>query len=199
MASKNKNSVYSANQAAKALGVVNQTVINWIKDGHLKAFRTPGNQYRIYEDDLIDFLKERNMRLPDFLADKEDSADSSYRLLIVDDDKDVNTLIYRYIRKKFPEFEVSQAYNGFEAGKLLTSLKPDIVLLDIDLPGINGHELCKQIKNDSEFGSPIVFVISGLDSNEDKTKILDEGADDFFSKPVDFDRLESRIRQVMRI
>ncbi|MEM5947555.1 response regulator [Spirochaetia bacterium 38H-sp] len=199
MAPSSKNQVFSANQIAKICGVVNQTVINWIRDGHLVAFRTPGNQYRVYKDELLKFLEKRQIRIPDYLNDDNQNSTPTYKLLIVDDDEEINNLIYRFIIKKFKNFDIRQAYNGFEAGKLLASHKPDIVLLDIDLPGLNGHELCRQIKNDSEFGSPIVFVITGLDSDDDREKILEEGADDFFGKPIDFDLLYKKIKKVMRI
>ena len=65
----NKTVVYSALEVANICGVVNQTAINWIRDGHLKAFSTPGGQYRVYRDDLIVFMQNRGMRMPDdFLA-----------------------------------------------------------------------------------------------------------------------------------
>ena len=54
----NKTIVYSALEVANICGVVNQTAINWIRNGYLKAFSTPGGQYRIYLDDLVDFIKE---------------------------------------------------------------------------------------------------------------------------------------------
>ena len=62
-----KTIIYSALEVANICGVVNQTAINWIRNGYLTAFNTPGGQYRVYLDDLIDFMKERNMRIPDDL------------------------------------------------------------------------------------------------------------------------------------
>ena len=62
--SKNEK-VYSALEVAKICGVVNQTAINWIKAGYLKAFCTPGGQYRVYPEDLADFMTKRNMKLPE--------------------------------------------------------------------------------------------------------------------------------------
>ena len=60
----NKTIVYSALEVANICGVVNQTAINWIRNGYLKAFSTPGGQYRIYLEDLVAFMKERNMKIP---------------------------------------------------------------------------------------------------------------------------------------
>ena len=56
--------VYSALEVANICGVVNQTAINWIRNDYLKAFKTPGGQYRIYPDDLVEFMRQRNMRIP---------------------------------------------------------------------------------------------------------------------------------------
>ena len=59
--------IFSALEIANICGVVNQTAINWIKNGYLKAFTTPGGQYRVYSEDLVDFLHSRGMRMPDEL------------------------------------------------------------------------------------------------------------------------------------
>ena len=71
-----KVKIYSALEVANICGVVNQTAINWIRNGYLKAFSTPGGQYRVYKDDLIEFLTTRGIRLPeDLLEDQGAEAD----------------------------------------------------------------------------------------------------------------------------
>lgn len=57
--------MFSALEVANICGVVNQTTINWIKNGHLKAVTTPGGQYRVYAEDLVSFLEERGMKVPE--------------------------------------------------------------------------------------------------------------------------------------
>ena len=64
MTKKNKPVVFSALEVANICGVVNQTAINWINTGHLKAFKTPGGQYRVYPADLISFMRDRKMKIP---------------------------------------------------------------------------------------------------------------------------------------
>jgi DNA-binding response OmpR family regulator len=89
-----------------------------------------------------------------------------------------------------------QAFDGFEAGRLVSELKPGVVLLDISLPGIDGHKLCKRIKDDPTLGSPVIVAITGLtDSTLEKT-ILGEGADAFYAKPLDFEKLCVRIEEL---
>src|SRR5574344_3056313 len=91
--------IYSALEVANICGVVNQTAINWINNGYLKAFKTPGGQYRVYPDDLVDFMSGRNMHIPMKLLSSctNKVAYNSGTMLVIDDDKTFNTLITSYI------------------------------------------------------------------------------------------------------
>jgi two-component system, OmpR family, response regulator len=179
--------IYSALEVANICGVVNQTAINWIKNGYLKAFTTPGGQYRVYSEDLIGFLHGRGMRIPDELREFAGEMIASQKVLIVDDDRSLNNLLKQYLEKHFTGLVFMQAFDGFEAGSQLATAKPGLVLLDIDLPGVNGHEICKKIKNDETLGKPKVIMISGLGDPELKAQALAEGADVFLEKPLDFE------------
>jgi two-component system OmpR family response regulator len=179
--------IYSALEVANICGVVNQTAINWIKNGYLKAFTTPGGQYRVYSEDLIGFLHGRGMRIPDELRASAGETIASQKVLIVDDDRSLNNLLKQYLEKHFTGLAFLQAFDGFEAGSMLATLKPGLILLDIDLPGINGHEICKRIKKDDSLGKPKIIMISGLGDPELKELVLAEGADVFLEKPLDFE------------
>jgi excisionase family DNA binding protein len=189
--------IFSALEVANICGVVNQTAINWIKNNHLKAFTTPGGQYRIYAEDLYDFLKERGMRIPEEL--KELGNNNEHTVLVIDDDKELNDLLKQFLSDKFPEAVIYQAFDGYEAGRTLSEAKPGVVILDIDLPGLDGHALCRKIKEDKELGSPIILSISGLDEESEGEKIISEGADAFFPKPVDFDKLIDTMKNLMSV
>jgi excisionase family DNA binding protein len=197
MAKKEKKvRIFSALEVADICGVVNQTAINWIKNGFLKAFMTPGGQYRVYAEDLLAFLSSRGMRIPDELQEGEENTADWRRILIVDDDENFNTLVKRFLARRLPSYTIMQAFDGFEAGRLVSELKPGVVLLDISLPGIDGHKLCKRIKDDPTLGSPVIVAITGLtDSTLEKT-ILGEGADAFYAKPLDFEKLCVRIEEL---
>jgi excisionase family DNA binding protein len=189
--------IFSALEVANICGVVNQTAINWIKNNHLKAFTTPGGQYRIYAEDLYDFLNQRGMRIPEELKEFENHHAQS--ILIIDDDAELNDMLKRILGDKFPEMQIHQAFDGFEAGRSLSEFKPSVVILDIDLPGIDGHSLCRKIKEDTELGSPIILSVSGLDEESEGEKIISEGADAFFSKPVDFDKLAETMQSLLSV
>jgi two-component system, OmpR family, response regulator len=190
MSKRNKKiRIFSALEVANICGVVNQTAINWIKNGYLKAFTTPGGQYRVYAEDLIDFLQSRSMRVPEELREMAERSDSSNSIVVVDDDADLNNMLKEFFLKKLPSWEVYQAFDGFEAGVLISEKKPAYIVLDIDLPGIDGHKLCRKIKSDTGLGNPVVISITGLDDSRVKVTALKEGSDAFFPKPLDFDQL----------
>ena len=103
MAKKEKKvRIFSALEVADICGVVNQTAINWIKNGFLKAFMTPGGQYRVYAEDLLAFLSSRGMRIPDELSESAEEGPDWNRILIVDDDQNINTLLKRYLTRLMP-------------------------------------------------------------------------------------------------
>jgi len=197
MAKKEKKvRIFSALEVADICGVVNQTAINWIKNGFLKAFMTPGGQYRVYAEDLLAFLSSRGMRIPDELAESSEERPDWNRILIVDDDQNINTLLKRYLTRLMPDRTVMQAFDGFEAGKLISEGRPGVILLDLNLPGIDGHKLCRRIKEDPTLGSPVIIAITGIDDEGTGERILGEGADAFLRKPIDFDRLWTIIEQL---
>jgi excisionase family DNA binding protein len=193
----NKVRTFSALEVARLCGVVNQTAINWIRGGHLKAFSTPGGQYRVYSEDLVSFLKERNMRVPDELRDDLTMPVDPGLALIVDDDKDLNTILKRLLERKIEELRVAQAFDGFEAGRIIAERHPAIVLLDLNLPGVDGVSLCRKIRSDESFGQPAVISMTGIAEEEAQPQMMEAGADAFFAKPLNFDALIAKIRELL--
>ncbi len=188
---------YSALQVANICGVVNQTAINWINNSHLTAFKTPGGQYRVYMEDLINFLESRNMKIPVELDDVWKRRNNN-RVIIVEDDKDLSDMLKEFLRVKLSDCEIIQAFDGFEAGRVLVNKFSGIVILDIYLPGINGYEICKRIKKNSELASVKVIAISGMSDPDVEEKIMRMGADAFFKKPLDFKKLIAEIKGILK-
>jgi CheY-like chemotaxis protein len=189
--------IFSALEVSNICGVVNQTAINWIKSGYLKAFTTPGGQYRVYADDLLEFLRSRGMRVPKELLQLEAEEGEWNRVLIVDDDSEFNNVVKKYLGKRLPDHTILQALDGYEAGRFLAEHKPSVIILDIDLPGIDGHNLCKKIKGDTGLGNPVIIAVTGLKDPKEKESILKDGADAFFSKPVDLAKLFQTIQMLV--
>lgn len=190
---KKKMRIYSALEVANICGVVNQTAINWIRNNHLKAFVTPGGQYRVYHDDLVSFMKERGMRIPRALFGDDKS------LIIVDDDKPFNNTLLKFFEEKFPDFTIYQSFDGFDAGIKMMKHKPYIVLLDVDLPGVSGKEICFKIKGDATYNNPYVVIITGLEGDEVDEELKAKGADLILRKPVDFSLLLRHIQEFLQL
>jgi len=185
--------IFSALEVANLCGVVNQTAINWIRNGYLRAFMTPGGQYRIYQEDLVAFLQDRSMRVPSEL-ELPQKPDVDWNLMaIIDDDRPLNDLMKRFFERLDTSFTIIQAFDGFEAGALMAEKRPGFVILDIDLPGLDGNQICRKVKTEQSFGKPFVITITGLANPEIRERALAAGSDAFFSKPLDFDTLGSLV------
>lgn len=189
--------IFSALEVANMCGVVNQTAINWIKNGYLKAFNTPGGQYRVYKDDLIEFIAARGMRIPEALNANEGPQADWKTILVIDDDEVLNEAISGFLRKNLEKHSVYQSFDGFDAGAQLMDKRPGFVVLDIALPGVNGQDICNRIKNDPAFGKPYIIVITALDDPDLETKMYELGADKFFRKPVRLPELLAAIDSAM--
>ena len=192
--------VFSAMEAAKICGVVNQTAINWIRKGSLKAFTTPGGQYRIYPKDLVDFMVQNKMNVPAKLLDslKAKAARRDNTVLVVDDDKAFNDVICRFLKSKDARLDLHQAYDGFEAGSKMASLKPDVVVLDLDLPGVDGVKICRNISEEPEsFGSPAVIVVTALEDDFVEASCLELGVSRYYHKPLDLPMLSKTLEELL--
>jgi excisionase family DNA binding protein len=187
--------IFSALEVANICGVVNQTAINWIRNGHLKAFTTPGGQYRVYAEDLSVFLDKRGMR-NSFDALHVITGDSARKTaLIIDRDWDMNNRLKTWLQKNFPGYEVFQALDGFEAGYRMALSKPEIVFLNTFWPGFDGFELAKKIKNDPGLGNPFVVAFVNEEPEKPGGKIS-IWADACFSRWQDLARLRETIEDL---
>ena len=193
-----KTIVYSALEVANICGVVNQTVINWIKKGYLSAFSTPGNQYRVYQDDLISFMKTRNMRIPPEIYDLQARKElKNMSVLVIEDEKGLNMVLANYLLREFPDKKISSALDSFEAGMILSEKCNDVVLLDLDIKGVDGFELCKKITQTDNFGKPVVVAISSRQTSslEDDLKGIDVNY--FVPKPLNLDDLKAIFKKIL--
>ncbi|MBQ9207877.1 MAG: response regulator [Treponema sp.] len=194
----NKPVMYSALEVAKLCGVVNQTAINWIRNNHLKAFNTPGGQFRVYPEDLVEFMKSRNIQIPAEL--RAACYGESYiprSILIVDDDRGLNSVVAKFLSKRIENLGVFQAFDGFEAGSLMTEKLPGIVILDLDLPGIDGFDLCRRINSSEKFGKPAIIVITALENDEVESKVNELGVNCFMKKPLNLANLVDTINGIL--
>jgi putative two-component system response regulator len=119
------------------------------------------------------------------------------RILIVDDESAARIALATLLRRE--GFEVRDVSNGDAALTECASFRPDLILLDIVMPGVDGFEVCRRIKATPETRLTPVVLITGLSATGDRIKGINAGADDFLSKPIDFNELLARTRSLLRL
>jgi len=180
---------YTTFDIAKMLDVYPTTVANWVDEGKLKAFNTPGGHRRVLASDLIGFLRKHNMPVPDsFSSGKQ-------RILIVDDDPVILKTISAFLLAQDGKYEVATAADGFAAGQSVAQWRPDLVVLDIKLPGVDGFKVCEQIKSVNP--ETRVVAITGYATQENRDRILKAGADAYLAKPFRMKALLSLAHELM--
>jgi phosphoserine phosphatase RsbU/P len=117
------------------------------------------------------------------------------KILIVDDNVDIRSLLKRML--PVPRFDVAEAMNGEEALAKTDSFKPDLILLDIIMPGIDGFQVCKNIR-DNHDDTPVIFL-SGKSESADKVRGLECGGNDYITKPFDKAEVLARIDNQLKI
>lgn len=180
-------------QVADHCFVSHRTVQQWIADGKLKAYRTPGNHSRVKIKDLLDFLRQHGMPIPN---EFERQRKGKKRILIVDDDENL-TILLKDLFMIDGAFEVQTASDGFEAGKKFLEFKPDAVILDIRMPKADGFAVCSQIRSDSSHNHVKIVAVSGAVHNGEDKKIIALGADCFLPKPFDNKQLLDHVKNLL--
>jgi CheY-like chemotaxis protein len=122
------------------------------------------------------------------------------KILVVDDERDVKALFEQRFRKEIRDNEMTFAfaYSGEEALGYLNTLNHEAVLIlsDINMPGMSGLELLKQIKTHFEKPPPVVMMITAFGDDENYQQAMKLGADDFLTKPLNFTHLRDKLKTV---
>lgn len=182
----------STSAVARLLGVAVRSVANWIDQGRLKAGRTPGGHRRVEAADLLDFLRRQKLPVPPGLGP------SHPKVLVVDDDKAVARWISREIQSGHPDYEVRQAHDGFTAGEIVVSWRPDVVVLDLRMQGMDGYEVCRRIKGREDTRHAAVIAITAYYSAQSRKRILECGARVCLAKPLDAEALLREVETALR-
>ena len=188
--------IYTSGQVAKLCGVTLRTVINWINQGRLHAYKLPGRRgdNRIRGEELQRFMNENGIpwnSRSEALPSKNKKRDTC--ILVVDDEPPMAKAICRTIRHM--GLQTYTAQNGFEAGRLYTQLAPSLMTLDLQMPGFDGFAVLELLGKEKK--CPIL-VISAMDTPQLK-KAVELGADDYLAKPFSNENLQEKIRELLGI
>lgn len=164
------------NEVAELLLVSPVTVRQWAQKGKLEARTTAGGHRRFSMDAVRKFAIEEGMAAR--LKDKV-----SRSILVVDDDDHLNRFLVELFRSRDGGALVESASNGFEAGSKVHQVMPDVVLLDIMMPGMDGFQVCEKLKADVDTMHIQVIAMSGYHSDENEQRVIKAGADKFLKKP----------------
>ena len=184
--------VFTTGEAAKICKVSQQTIIRCFDNGTLKGFRVPGSRFRrIPRDQLFAFMKDNGI--------PTDALESGKRkVLIVDDDEELVDLMVDVFERD-GRFDIRSANNGFDAGMLVKEFRPDLVVLDVMLPDINGREVCQRVRSDGNLEAVKIICISGMVEQDKIAELRVSGANDFLNKPFPIEKLLERSCDLLEI
>lgn len=117
------------------------------------------------------------------------------RVLLIEDDVDLAATVAEYLAAR--GWQVDHAYDGLAGLRLVEAGKPDLVILDIGLPGLDGLQVCERLRRDLQASMP-VLMLTARDALEDKLEGFDRGADDYLVKPFSLAELERRLQALLR-
>jgi signal transduction histidine kinase len=124
-------------------------------------------------------------------------SEQPYTILIIDDELLVRATLAALLQK--PNYHVEMAEDGVQGFEMAKQLNPDVILLDVMMPNMNGYEVCKRIRSDPQIGEVPIIMITAMDDRDVKLNSLMVGADDFLSKPFDRLELEFRLNTLRRV
>ena len=184
--------VFTTGEAAKICKVSQQTIIRCFDSGQLKGFRVPGSRFRrIPRDQLFSFMRDNGI--------PTDALESGKRkILVVDDDMELVELITEVLERD-GRFEVRSVNNGFDAGMMVKEYHPDLIVLDVMLPDINGKEVCQRVRIEKATDEVRIICISGMVEDDKISELRAAGADDFMHKPFEVEKLLERMCELLDI
>ncbi len=185
-----RDEVLTIPQAAKYCAVDRMSMWRWVKAGNIRVSVTPGGHHRILREDLEAFIIEKGM-YP--LAQKQFPRK---KILIVDDDVSIERVLSKMLTDR--KYEIGVASDGFEAGIKVMQFKPDLMISDLIMPGMDGFEVCSLLKANSSTSHIKILTFTGYDTEENREKILRAGADAYMVKPVDRTALLTTIEDLFR-
>ena len=183
----------TTHQVAKGLGVSLPTVVNWVNSGLLPAHRTVGGHRRIGRLDLVEFCQKKKYPLSkEFI----EPGVSQWRVLVVDDDPDFSQMLRDFLAMR-GGFELEVADSGFQAGLSVARFKPDLIVMDLMMPDMDGFEVYRTLRGSDETRHiPVIACTAYYDADIDR-RIREAEFHGHVEKPCRLDGLLGQIRALL--
>ena len=179
-------------QIAASCQVTIPTVKRWIREGHLAAFQTAGGHFRVTEEEFRRFQDALRMPVERDGAEVE----ALPKILIVDDDAALLDTLWEALTWD-GRYKVEVAQDGYEGLIKVGSFAPNLLILDIRMPGLNGFQVCRRVKADPATRGTRILAISGHSVQHTLEQISEAGADGFLEKPIRLDDLQREVARLV--
>jgi excisionase family DNA binding protein len=179
-------------QIATSCQVTIPTVKRWIREGYISAFQTAGGHFRITEDEFKRFQAVH--RMPVDRPGPE--VEVLPKILIVDDDAALLDTLWEALTWD-GRYKVEVAQDGYEGLIKVGSFAPNLLVLDIRMPGLNGFQVCRRVKADPATRETRILAITGQGAQDTREQILEAGADGFLEKPIRLDDLQAEVARLV--
>ncbi len=189
-------------EIAKKAGVLPSKIRYYTELGLLKVSSHTQGGHRLYDEEetlqklrQIEFLSQQGYSI-EKIKEELTKIKEKPKILVIDDEPEVGQLVLDSLKDKL-DAEIKVVYDGFSAGRIISNYLSDLIILDLMLPGVNGFEVCKEIRNTQHLKDTKILAITGYDTEENRKKIMDAGADDYLAKPMDVKVLVEKILKLL--
>lgn len=183
---------YSTFEAARVCGVFHTTVINWTRQGRLKARRTPGGHRRIAAGDLLEFMRRFGLPIPEGLEGR------ARRILIADDEPPIQKALRRLF-SSLPGVRLRACRNGLEALIWIGKESPDLLLLDLRMPQIDGLRVCRLLKSKEQTSSIKIIAMARAALSHGEERLVKRHASALFYKPFPLKQLRDTVARLLEL
>jgi excisionase family DNA binding protein len=185
---------FTTSEVARYCAVTNDGVLKWIKSGKLRAFSTPGGHYRVSAEDFRSFLEQFDIPVDEafFQGSQRERA-----VLVVDDEPNIRDIVGRLLKELDPSMRIEEACDGYEAGIKIGSLQPDLVIMDVMMPRVDGISLCKSVRDNPRTRHIKVLAITAFPEQDNVKKMYDAGADLCLIKPLQFEHFKLEVIRLL--
>ena len=190
-----KKEILTTNEAAALLGFARTSLINWVEKGELQSSVTPGGHRRFKRTDLVKFASTHGFIIQGEATTSPVTSDHTEkcRVLVVDDDVDFRQFATESLDIA-GDFDVKEADNGIDAALLTGSWNPNVILLDLHMPKMDGYEFISQIRSNPDFSHIKIIVLTAYADSETHEKIGKDKVNDLITKPIGIRDFVSKLR-----